>query len=101
MTVFGRDTLITSYQTLLLGPSLAAGTLEALASLQSTERDRRPRRRAGQDRARAAGGPGGREGGAFPYYGSVDSTLLFLILLSELYRWTGDTDMVAAMSSRR
>ena len=37
------------------------------------------------------------EGGSFPYYGSVDATLLFLILLSELFRWTGDTDMVAAM----
>src|SRR5262249_45348229 len=39
MTVFGRDTLITSYQTMLLGSSLAAGTLEALAALQSAERD--------------------------------------------------------------
>jgi len=35
MTVFGRDTLITSYQTLSLGPSLAVGTLEALAALQA------------------------------------------------------------------
>ena len=35
MTVFGRDTLITSLQTLLLGPELAVGALDALAELQS------------------------------------------------------------------
>ena len=39
MTVFGRDTLITSYQTLLLGPELARGALEVLAELQATEDD--------------------------------------------------------------
>ena len=39
MTVFGRDTLITSYQTLLFGPELARGALEVLAELQATEDD--------------------------------------------------------------
>ena len=39
MTVFGRDTLITSLQTLLFGPELAAGALRALAALQATEDD--------------------------------------------------------------
>ena len=39
MTVFGRDTLITSYQTLLLGPELARGALDVLAELQATEDD--------------------------------------------------------------
>ena len=39
MTVFGRDTLITSYQTLLLGQELARGALEVLAELQATEDD--------------------------------------------------------------
>ena len=29
-----------------------------------------------------------------PYYGSVDSTPLWLILLSETYRWTGDAELV-------
>jgi glycogen debranching enzyme len=97
MTVFGRDTLITSYQTMLLGPSLAAGTLEALAALQATERvdarDSEPGKIVHEVRV----GRVAVEGGAFPYYGSVDSTLLFLILLSELYRWTGDVDTIAAL----
>src|SRR5262249_8816216 len=36
MTVFGRDTLISSLQTLLLGPELAAGTLRILAATPAT-----------------------------------------------------------------
>ena len=39
MTVFGRDTIITCLQTLLFGPELARGALEALAELQATEDD--------------------------------------------------------------
>ena len=58
MTVFGRDTIITSLQTMLLGPELAISALETLAALQA--RDRRPhdRRRAGEDPPRAARRPG-------------------------------------------
>jgi glycogen debranching enzyme len=97
MTVFGRDTLITSYQTMLLGPSLAAGTLEALAALQSDtwndERDADPGKIVHEVRV----GRVAAELGDFPYYGSVDSTLLFLILLSEVYRWTGDVDTIRAL----
>ncbi|TMB86536.1 MAG: hypothetical protein E6J45_13740 [Chloroflexi bacterium] len=97
MTVFGRDTLITSFQTMLLGSSLAAGTLEALAALQSTERDDQRDAEPGKIVHELRVGRVAVEGGAFPYYGSVDSTILFLILLSELYRWTGDLDAVAAL----
>jgi glycogen debranching enzyme len=97
MTVFGRDTLLTSYQTLLLGPSLAAGTLETLASLQSHERDDRRDSEPGKIVHELRVGRVAAEGGAFPYYGSVDATLLFLILLSETYRWTGDVEMVVRL----
>ena len=61
MTVFGRDTLITSLQTLLFGPELARGALEALAELQAASRGPVDRRRAGQDRPRGAPRQGGRE----------------------------------------
>ena len=97
MTVFGRDTLITSYQTMLLGSNLAAGTLEALAALQSPSRDDDRDSEPGKIVHEVRVGRVAAEGGAFPYYGSVDSTLLFLILLSELYRWTGDVDTIAAL----
>ena len=97
MTVFGRDTLLTSYQTLLLGPSLAAGTLETLAALQASERDDARDSEPGKIVHELRLGRVAAEGGAFPYYGSVDSTLLFLILMSELYRWTGDVDTIQGL----
>jgi glycogen debranching enzyme len=97
MTVFGRDTLLTSYQTLLLGPSLAAGTLETLAALQAGERDDARDSEPGKIVHELRLGRVAAEGGAFPYYGSVDSTLLFLILMSELYRWTGDVDTIMGL----
>jgi glycogen debranching enzyme len=97
MTVFGRDTLITSYQTLLLGHSLAAGTVEALAELQAYERDDQRDAEPGKIVHEVRVGRVAVEGGWFPYYGSVDSTLLFLILLSELYRWTGDPELPQRM----
>ena len=46
MTLFGRDTLITSFQELILGPDAAAGALRALADAQAEiddpERDAEP-----------------------------------------------------------
>ena len=57
MTVFGRDTAITSLQTLLLGPEIAVGALDALTELQAQVGGPDDRRRAGQDRPRGAGGP--------------------------------------------
>ena len=97
MTVFGRDTLLTSYQTLLLGPTLAAGTLETLAALQARERDDTRDSEPGKIVHELRVGRVAAEGGSFPYYGSVDATLLFLILLSEAYRWTGDVDTVSRL----
>ena len=97
MTVFGRDTLITSYQTLSLGPSLAVGTLEALAALQARERDDVRDAEPGKIVHELRVGRVAAQGGAFPYYGSVDSTLLFLIVLSEAHRWTGDDDLVHSL----
>ena len=53
MTVFGRDTIVTSLQTMLLGPELAVSALEALADLQADVRRPDDRRRAGEDPPRA------------------------------------------------
>ena len=97
MTVFGRDTLITSSQTLSLGPSLAVGTLEALAALQARERDDVRDAEPGKIVHELRVGRVAAQGGAFPYYGSVDSTLLFLIVLSEAHRWTGDDELVHSL----
>ncbi len=91
-TIFGRDSLIAGYQSLLLQPNLATQTLRFLAHYQGTEindwRDEQPGKilhelREGE-MTRAGEMPHS------PYYGSVDSTPLFLILLNEAYNWTGD-----------
>jgi len=93
MTVFGRDTAITSLQSLLLGPEPAIGALDALAELQAKvvdpEIDAEPGKIVHEVRhGRAAEF-------WFPrYYGSIDSTPLFLVLLAETWRWTDDAVLV-------
>jgi glycogen debranching enzyme len=96
MTVFGRDTLITCLQTMLLGPDLAVSALDALAELQATADDPTVDAEPGKivhelRRGRAA------ETWFGTYYGSVDATPLFLVLLSEVWRWTGDPGVVTRL----
>jgi glycogen debranching enzyme len=93
MTVFGRDTLITSLQTMLLGPELAIASLDELAALQAREDDASIDAEPGKilhelRRGRAA------ETWFGTYYGTVDATPLFLVLLSETWRWTADAELV-------
>jgi len=93
MTVFGRDTAITSLQSLLLGPEPAIGALDALAELQATSVDPTIDAEPGKIVHEV------RHGRAaefwFPrYYGSIDSTPLFLVLLAETWRWTDDAVLV-------
>jgi glycogen debranching enzyme len=92
MTVFGRDTLITSLQTMLLGPELATASLDALAALQATADDPSIDAEPGKilhelRRGRAV------ESWFGTYYGTVDATPLFLVLLSEVWRWTADVSL--------
>jgi len=98
MTVFGRDTLITCLQTMLFGPELSRGALRVLAALQSetddAERDAEPGKIIHEmRRGKAALSWAGR------YYGTVDATPLFLVLLSEHYRWTGDVGLVRELEA--
>jgi glycogen debranching enzyme len=93
MTLFGRDTLITAFQTIPLGPGLAASALRALAETQADaddpERDAEPGKIVHEIRR-------GKTAVVWAdrYYGTVDATPLFLVLLSELWRWTGDDAIV-------
>jgi len=89
MTVFGRDTIIASLQTLLLGQDLARTALRELARLQATEDDASIDAEPGKIVHELRSGKGA---SAFfaRYYGTVDATPLFLVLLSEVWRWTRD-----------
>ena len=93
MTVFGRDTIITSLQTLLFGPELAQNALAVLAELQATEDDASIDAEPGKIVHEVRHGKGANAW--FPrYYGTVDATPLYLILLSEVWRWTDDAGLV-------
>jgi glycogen debranching enzyme len=93
MTVFGRDTVITCLQTLLFGPELARSALRELAALQATEDD--PSRDAEPGKIVHEVRRGKCATKWFDrYYGTADATPLFLILLSETWRWTDDTELV-------
>ncbi|HEY6250197.1 MAG TPA: amylo-alpha-1,6-glucosidase, partial [Candidatus Angelobacter sp.] len=98
-TMFGRDSIIAAYQALLLNPKLAAETLRVLARYQGREKDDWRDEEPGKilheyregEMTRAKEMPFG------PYYGSVDATPLWLILLSETFNWTADEQLVRDM----
>jgi glycogen debranching enzyme len=96
MTLFGRDSIFTSLQALPFTPELAATTLRALGTWQGSRdddfRDEDPGRilhelRYGELTAFE-------ERPHSPYYGSADATPLYLVLLDEYERWTGDRRLV-------
>ena len=96
MTMFGRDSIFTSLQALPFTPELAASTLKALGIWQGTRlddfRDEDPGRilhemRYGEMTAFE-------ERPHSPYYGCADATMLYVVLLDEYERWTGDRTLV-------
>ena len=96
MTMFGRDSIFTSLQALPFTPELAATTLRVLGIWQGTRvddfRDEDPGRilhemRYGEMTAFE-------ERPHSPYYGCADATPLYVVLLDEYERWTGDRRLV-------
>ncbi len=96
MTMFGRDSILTCLQTLPFTPQLSATTLRILGALQGTRFDDFREEDPGRILHEMRYG----ESAAFeeqphsPYYGSVDATPLFVILLDEYERWSGDAELV-------
>jgi glycogen debranching enzyme len=99
VTLFGRDALIASHQILSINPRPAREALQLLASHQGDQiddwRDEEPGKILHEVRqgelARAGIVP------HTPYYGSVDSTPWFLILLAQYFRWTGDAELARSL----
>jgi glycogen debranching enzyme len=99
MALFGRDSLLTGLMMLPFFPELARGTLRTLARLQGRTVDpmseEQPGRilhevRLGADLSLALGGDS-------VYYGSVDATPLFVVLVGEALRWGAPLDDLAAL----
>ena len=98
MTLFGRDSLLTAWMALPLDVGLALGTLQTLAETQGKVVDplteEEPGRvlhelRLGPDSTAVLGGN--------HYYGTVDATPLFVMLLAECWRWGADPDVVRSL----
>lgn len=93
-TLFGRDSIIAAKQSLMFNPALAKSVLETLAIFQGKEvnlwREEEPGKILHEIRfgelARSNKIPHS------TYYGTVDATPLWLILLYEYFKWTDDLD---------
>lgn len=99
MTLFGRDALLTSWMMLQFTPELALGTLRTLARLQGDHVDpmseEQPGRilhevRTGADLSQALGGHG-------IYFGSIDSTALFVMVAGRCLHWGIEPDELAGL----
>jgi glycogen debranching enzyme len=98
-TTFGRDGLITALQMLWFDPGVARGVLRRLASFQATADDPASDAQPGKILHEMRGGEMAALG-EIPfglYYGSVDSTPLFVLLAGLYAERTGDDETVAAL----
>jgi glycogen debranching enzyme len=96
VTLFGRDSLTVSFQNMAVSAGFARGALKRLAEHQATERDDWREEQPGKIMHEIRFG----ELAHFhkipftPFYGTADATMLYLIVLSETYRWTGDVELL-------
>ncbi|MER7457857.1 glycogen debranching N-terminal domain-containing protein [Micromonospora sp. NPDC126480] len=96
MGLYGRDSLVTCLQTLPFIPELSPVVLRLLALLQGGQLDDTHEEEPGKILAELRYG----EAAAFGdepttlYYGAADTTPLFVVLLDEYERWSGDADLV-------
>ncbi len=95
-TLFGRDSIIAALETVAFIPSFAVATLDVLARLQATKDDPWHDAEPGKILHEMRTGEMARAGETphDAYYGSVDSTPLWLILLAEAHAWTGDDGLL-------
>ncbi len=99
MALFGRDSLIASWMSLMTDPELALGTLEALAAHQGKEVNPVTEEQPGRilHELRASGLVAQALGESTPYFGSSDATPLFVMLLGEVRRWGLADELVATL----
>ena len=91
LTLFGRDSLLAARMALPLGTGLAAGTLRTLARRQGTRVDpdsaEEPGKILHEIRAAETEHAAGRMRLPATYYGTVDATPLWILLLHDSWRW--------------
>jgi glycogen debranching enzyme len=89
MTLFGRDSLLTSYMAVMFDHSIGRGSVNALARLQGDSFDDASDEQPGRilHELRFADAQSFSLADGEPYFGSVDATPLFVMLIGELMRW--------------
>jgi glycogen debranching enzyme len=95
-TAFGRDAIITSLETLSLNTRIATDALRYLARHQGTTENAYTEEQPGKIMHELRRGEMARSGEIphVPYYGTIDATPLWLVLLHETWRWTGDDALI-------
>jgi glycogen debranching enzyme len=98
MTLFGRDSLLTAWMALPMDVGLSIGTLQQLAETQGRHDDPVTEEQPGRVMHEIRRGPASIDAlGGNVYYGSVDATPLFVMLLGEAWRWGADDASVRAL----
>ncbi|MFI6870238.1 glycogen debranching N-terminal domain-containing protein [Nocardia sp. NPDC050406] len=98
MTLFGRDSLLTAWMALPLDVNLALGTMQQLAEMQGQRVDPLTEEEPGRIMHEMRRGPAsGAVLGGETYYGTIDATPLFVMLLAQARRWGADTESVQAL----
>jgi len=95
VTCFGRDSIITAYQTLPYLPDMTYGVLKNLVRYQgkvvNPDNEEEPGKILHEIRW---GGSMATRNIQKIYYGTIDATPLFIVLLAEMYRWTADKGFI-------
>lgn len=99
VALFGRDSLVTALQTLAYDPNIAEQTLRLLGQYQGQRYDEWREEQPGKILHELRVGEKARLGliPHTPYYGTIDATPLFLILLGRHAAWTGDLSLFAEL----
>jgi glycogen debranching enzyme len=101
VALFGRDSLITALEVLAYEPAIARNTIDILAQYQGAKMDDYRDEEPGKilHELRVGEKANLHEVPSTPYYGTIDATPLFLVLLCEYILWTGDLDYFETMET--
>ena len=99
VSLFGRDTLTASWQAAILGPEMMQGTLPELARWQGTEDNPWRDEQRGKMLHEAHTGPLAKLqcNPRDLYYGAITTSAFYPVVISELWHWTGDKQMVGPL----